>query len=1019
MNPGVEAVVLGVVANVLTTLMYGPFRKAEKKQITLKPLLKKAIEEGVDVIEWTGPPRVEEICLFLATPEVESIIRQFYSYRLSTVKKDPTHLIKQEFTGLFVSYFGLTGQRSSHAESLFEYLINTSAVALDKAIDNGVLSAHEAKSSARYRQLQDELAAIQKNLEFLTNRHKPNVKAILEFETTYRQQVSERHGRITPPNFDSARRLAIDDIYVAPAFLQFTRTKGSATGASDEGLTLQTFLQGIYRAVLLGNPGGGKSTLVNKICYDLSERYEQRYFAGRQLTPIPIVLRDYGAEKKAKNYSIVEFMELQSKSDYQIKPPTGAFQYLLLNGRAVVIFDGLDELLETSHRQKITNDIEAFCNLYPSVPVLVTSREVGYEQAPLSEERFEAYRLAPFNEHQITEYVTKWFLVDEELSPTQRAHKTESFLKESLIVPDLRSNPLMLALMCNIYRGENYIPQNRPDLYEKCAVMLFERWDKNRGIMVPLPFEAHIRPAMMYLAHWIYTDEKLQSGVDERTLINKTADYLLEHRYDDRDEAKLSARDFIEFCKGRAWVFTDTGAGLYQFTHRTFLEYFTSYHLVRTNSTPEALKKVLVRRVAKREWDIVAQLAIQLQDDHLEGAADQILMILLNEAAAKDINDRDGWNLISFAARCLQFLVPSSKVRRRIADECIKRYILWGRDRVNIRVNNRKPNDVAFDHFISSERILDPLADLLSAAKENIDTISKSITENLTTAIRGHHSLDAELGVEINTFIPVSLRYPRRERSDQAQTQLWQDLSDRIYDDCRTNIRRLAKDSSGVANIAFWRRDITAKQLIEWHGVSKFFHYFRYNLFPMMWSPAGLLLGILLKGVSHSYYAIKLSEIEKINRDRNEIRGVGKILLQTNLPWAKQTQAGLLHRFYFEHDPSDEVVAVEEAWDSELIFGGFTVIATQLEAATNRRGKLSGELMRALRQSSAPFLQVFRYPLLARFEENPQSFEADLKQAELSSEQETLVRRWSNRELNLVEKTPPKRRTKRKVAKKR
>lgn len=1015
MSPSVEAVVLGVVANVITSLIYGPFRKAEKKQIALKPLLKKAIEEGADVIEWTGPPRVEEICLFLATPEVESVIRQFYSYRLSTVKKDPTNLIKQEFTGLFVSYFGLTGQSSARAESLFEYLIKTSAAALDKAIDTGALSAHEAKSSARYRQLQDELAAIQKNLEFLTNRQKPNIKAILEFEKTYREQISESRGRITPPNFDSARRLAIDDIYVAPSFLSFARAKGKPDSASDEGLTLAAFLTGIYRAVLLGNPGGGKSTLVNKICYDLSERYEQRYFAGRQLTPIPIVLRDYGAEKKAKNVSIVEFMELQSKSDYQIKPPTGGFEYLLLNGRAVVIFDGLDELLETNHRQKITNDIEAFCNLYPAVPVLITSREVGYEQAPLSEERFEAYRLAPFNENQITEYVTKWFSVDEELLPTQRAHKTESFLKESAIVPDLRSNPLMLALMCNIYRGENYIPQNRPDLYEKCAVMLFERWDKNRGIMVPLPFEAHIRPAMMYLAHWIYTDEKLQSGVGEQTLINKTADYLLERRYDDRDEAKLSAKDFIEFCKGRAWVFTDTGAGLYQFTHRTFLEYFTAYHLVRTNSSPEALKNVLIRRVAKREWDIVAQLAIQLQDDHLEGAADQILIMLLNEAEAKEINDREGWNLISFAARCLQFLVPSSKVRRRVADDCIQRYIRLGRH----QANHPKPDESEYEYVTGRERILYPLPDLLSATKENVATISRAITENLTTAIQGRNTLDAELAVEINTYIPVSLRHSRRETTDESQIQLWQNISNQIYDDCRPSIRKLAKESVGVANIAFWWRDITAKQFINYHGASIFFKHSHYKLFPMAWSAAAQLLGVLLRGVSHSNQAINASHIEKLKRDRHEVRTVGKVLFQTTLPWCKQMDARFMGRYYFEYDTSIDVVTVDEAWDSELIFGGFAMVATALEAAANRRGNLTGEIMRGLRQSSAPLLQVFRYPLLARFEEvDPTSYEADIQHAGLSSEQESLVRRWSNRELDFVEKAPLKRRAKRKVAKK-
>ena len=63
-------------------------------------------------------------------------------------------------------------------------------------------------------------------------------------------------------------------------------------------------------------------------------------------------------------------------------------------------------------------------------------------------------------------------------------------------------------------------------------------------------------------------------------------------------------------------MFTDTGSDksgelLYQFTHRTFLEYFTASYTVRVNKTPNDLLKVLVPRIKKSEWDVVAQLAFQ------------------------------------------------------------------------------------------------------------------------------------------------------------------------------------------------------------------------------------------------------------------------------------------------------------------------------------------------------------------------------------------------------------------------
>src|SRR5690606_10608434 len=106
----------------------------------------------------------------------------------------------------------------------------------------------------------------------------------------------------------------------------------------------------------------------------------------------------------------------------------------------------------------------------------------------------EIYRLTAFTEEQVREYVGKWFAIEADNLNDQTKVQVRSFMAESHNVPDLRSNPLMLALMCNIYKGENYIPRNRPDVYQRCATMLFERWDKGRNIEVGLPFEEHIRP---------------------------------------------------------------------------------------------------------------------------------------------------------------------------------------------------------------------------------------------------------------------------------------------------------------------------------------------------------------------------------------------------------------------------------------------------------------------------------------------------------------------------------------------
>ena len=128
---------------------------------------------------------------------------------------------------------------------------------------------------------------------------------------------------------------------------------------------------------------------------------------------------------------------------------------LLLTGRPVVIFDGLDELLDASRRADVATRVERFCSEYPLARVLVTSRLVGYDQARLDDRQFAGYRLGGFGDEQINEYARKWFAQEEDI-PTDEAERwADAFLDESSSILDLRANPLLLSLMCILYREKD------------------------------------------------------------------------------------------------------------------------------------------------------------------------------------------------------------------------------------------------------------------------------------------------------------------------------------------------------------------------------------------------------------------------------------------------------------------------------------------------------------------------------------------------------------------------------------
>lgn len=766
-------------------------------------------------------------------------------------------------------------------------------------------------------------------------------------------------------------------------------------------LNLQNFLSLIHRAVIIGNPGAGKSTFTLKLCHDLATRYSERIFTGRQITPILVILREYGAEKKAKNCSILQFIEITANSTYQVQPPPGTFEYLMLNGHVIVIFDGLDELLDTSYRQEISGDIESFCNLYPSVPVLVTTRKVGYEQAPLDEKRFEVYQLSEFNEKQVEEYTLKWFGADTDLTHEQQKQKTSTFLEESHIVTDLRSNPLMLALMCNIYRGENYIPKNRPDVYEKCAVMLFERWDKSRGINVQLPFESHIRPAMMYLAHWIYENEEFQGGVTERDLIAKATEYLCPRRFEDKDDAESASREFIEFCKGRAWVFTDTGTkregeSLYQFTHRTFLEYFTAAHLTRTNSTPEKLGEVLEKRISKREWDVVAQLAFQLQNKNVEGAGDVLLTTLID--SSNKYKRKENLNILSFATRCLEFMIPSPKVTRTISVTCITHcFNMYPRHSEKSKLRKRPFRALA--HF--GDETVEPLGilgQLLNASSENREVIAKELEGLLAEKIINDNIKESLLAFEICMHLSmIHSNISRRRNINLEALDFCDRISDRIFNACSIQIIELCKKYFEPCFDSVWRGKVSTSDFVKWHGIKSLFHQCNYIIFGT--SSTSLVERLFFYLMNDLFLDTRIKERTNFCRILEE---TGHVLTNVPPPWASANQVYSKnlgnyteHAYFIKQKSSFKLLELSP----DAIFSAFIVNAMLLEALNSEKNIL----LRNDEGQPSLAINPIRLILLSRFKEAPKDkVLEEMDRCLFTTEQQEFAWRWIKSEVDFV-----------------
>ena len=422
------------------------------------------------------------------------------------------------------------------------------------------------------------------------------------------------------------------------------------------------------RVVILGDPGGGKSTICQNLCFDLAKQAatalgsatENKPTAQLQKFPIRVVLRTFEKARTVDpQLSLFEFIarDLKNYVSLEWEELEDALAYLLASGAAVLAFDGLDEILATAQRREFVDLVIAFCNQYPLCPTLVTSRLVGYDDAPLSED-FEELILERFDQNEILNYLIKFFKVVGGRSHDESGQFAQDFLRQTASnASDLRTNPLMLGLMAWLFNARGDVPSNRPEIYRECAILMFERWDPDRDIKADVPADFDKLHLFSTLASRIFGDPELAAGVESRWLSEKIREYL-EALYENKAQAAAGTKAIVKFITGRAWVMTDVGDGIFAFTHQTFLEYFFARHVDEKADTVGEVLGEILPHIMRNEWDVVAHLSLQIKTHRSlrrqNQAIDQLIGYLKQSRPADEQRA-----LATFAARSLEYLIAS------------------------------------------------------------------------------------------------------------------------------------------------------------------------------------------------------------------------------------------------------------------------------------------------------------------------------------------------------------------------
>ncbi|MEJ2857735.1 MULTISPECIES: NACHT domain-containing protein [unclassified Saccharothrix] len=542
---------------------------------------------------------------------------------------------------------------------------------IDELKDNGAFTPGDMLLISRLNQRQEGRSVVTSAIaerRTLSADHR-RVQDAIDLVDTIRREGRRAYSEMLMPHARESHRVPIDDLYVprrmATLPVDWYSTKSWARQPDANGVVVNESELSDRRFVLIGSPGAGKTTFVRRLLFRTCQDDVD------PVAPLLLELKNW----TENSGSLVEMLRARLESSLQIPAASEAVVDALVLGLVTVVFDGLDEVTDIARRRALVRAIESFCRRYPLAGVVVSCRREGYESAPLDPLAFPAYQVPDFTYDQVLDYATNWFNLIARFEGVDPVSMRNRFMSESVHAAELRSNPLMLSLLCILYQYEGYIPENRSQVYEECAELLFGRWDRVRDVRTAIRADARGHHLVEEIAYYFFTHQKSQGGERRRVLHNLIKSYVIANLNEDEFQASNYAENFLDHCAGRAWLLTATGTSdrgerVFAFSHRTFMEYFAACYLARHAEHAQALAEALRPVVEAGASEVICQLAIDRFGERIAGGTDDVLRFLVFKSSTLEVR-YDGLCL-RFGVRSLEFLQPVPRTVRALVKAALR-----------------------------------------------------------------------------------------------------------------------------------------------------------------------------------------------------------------------------------------------------------------------------------------------------------------------------------------------------------
>lgn len=421
------------------------------------------------------------------------------------------------------------------------------------------------------------------------------------------------------------------------------------------------------RIVVLGDPGAGKSTFLKYValmCALGPGAVQDKLGLDQAPLPIIVPLAAY-AEGLAREprLSLADFLPRYFAAR-GMPGLSRLFEGALAAGQALILLDGLDEVTVRADRRQVAERVAAFLQEWDQNRAVVTSRIVGYHEAPLPGQ-MPHFTLSPFSPEEIRLFAHQWCLAYElQAGDTPQARQRAQGEAEQLIraiearphIQELAGNPLLLTIIALIQRQGVKLPDHRVELYENMVTTLAETWCQARalepGRVVGEPIsQAEAVAILGPLALWMHG--RYPGGAAPGTEIEARLVEQLVERGESPQVARTTAQEFLELVRRQTGLLMERGQGVYGFLHLTFEEYLAArgFALLGQEVLQDTVDALLLH-LYDPAWHEVILLAVGhfAISEGKRRAASRLVEAMLEAPAQAE---QQGQNVV-LAGRCLR-----------------------------------------------------------------------------------------------------------------------------------------------------------------------------------------------------------------------------------------------------------------------------------------------------------------------------------------------------------------------------